>query len=183
MNIEKAAVEVNENLLAHAPDAFNLRPRQRSGCRRERTARHAMRKNLRMPNRMTHYARRNRPHHRFNFRKFRHSVLRKFGEDAAFFDLHGIALQLDVGIEVVDACFTIEGPTVPRAHDLIAIQIALSQRTAGVRAQTVKDAKRAVGMMAKCVGSAVDFHLRQGAGREFAKRLDFNERHLPTGYL
>ncbi len=95
----------------------------------------------------------------FNFRKFRHGFLWKVDVDASVSHNNGIALQLDAWIEVVDACFAIECPGMPGADDLIAVQIAVSQRAARVRTQAIEAADCTV-VMAQRIGVPVDLDLR-----------------------
>jgi len=73
VDIEYAAIELHENLLALAPDLLNCFARQRSRGRRERAACDATRKNLRMQNHMPRNVGRNGADNSFNLWKFRHA--------------------------------------------------------------------------------------------------------------
>jgi len=68
------------------------------------------------------------------------TALGQFDEDAAVADQQRIALQLNIGIEIVDAGETIEGPRMPRANDVLPVKIAFTQRTTSVRADTIEAA-------------------------------------------
>jgi hypothetical protein len=128
---------------------------------------------------VAHDVGRDRTDDSFDFGKFRHS-LGKFDEDAAFANGDGIALQLNIGIEIIHAAEAIECPGMPGTNDLAAIDIAIAQRTAGVWAQTIKAAEFA-GVVAEGVDRTVEVNLFQRAGRELGERFDFDERHLELG--
>jgi hypothetical protein len=92
-------------------------------------------------------------------------------------DGDGITLELDVGIEIVDAGAAIEGPGVPRADDLIAVEITVAEGAAGVRAEAVEETEGAL-VIAQGVGGAVDLDLGKSAGREIGEGFDFGKGHL-----
>ena len=116
-----------------------------------------MGENLCVQNGVPHDVGRDRTDNGFDFGKFRHG-LGKFDEDAAFANGDGIALQLDIGIEIIDAGEAIERPGMPGANDLAAIDIAIAQRTAGVWAQTIEATELAC-VVAECVDRAVEMNL------------------------
>jgi hypothetical protein len=95
----------------------------------------------------------------------------------AVLDGDGIAFELDVGIEIVDAGAAVKGPAMPRADDLVSVKIAVAEWTAGVRAETVEATECAL-VIANGVGGAVDLDLGEGAGREISEGFDFGEGHL-----
>ncbi len=84
---------------------------------------------------------------------------------------------MDLWIKIVDSTAAIKRPTMPRADDLAAIQIALAQWTTGVRTQPVKT-PQSVFIVAKGIHGTVDLHLDERAGRQFLESFDFDERHL-----
>ena len=74
----------------------------------------------------------------------------------------GMSLQLNVGVEIVDSGFAIEGPGVPRTNDLIAVEIAVTQGAAGVRAAAIETPEGAL-VVTESVGGIVNLDLSQRA--------------------
>ena len=100
MNIKDAAIEIEENLLAAPPNAFDDAILQRPRRFSEPAARHAQRGQRSMLDGFAGDERRDRPHHRFHFGKFRH-VLRYVYVDNAVLNNHPEGCQFDVFVRIV----------------------------------------------------------------------------------
>ena len=81
--------------------------------------------------------------------------------------------ELDVFIKVIQSRPRVELPTVPRANDIVSVQIALSEWTAGMRACSFDAMELAVDI-ADGIQCLTQFHLFDCAWREFIERFDLH---------
>src|SRR5581483_10551077 len=88
-------------------------------------------------------------------------------------------VELDIFVKLIEAGAAIEFPTVPRANQVVAVQISLPQRTPCVRARAF-DAVQLTLDIADCIAGLARFDLFDGAGREFRQGLHLQQRHNPT---
>ncbi len=180
VHIKDPAIEVQENLFAAAADGGDGSAGEGFRGGGEGRAGDAMRQDFGVQNGVTGDIRRDGTNDGFYFREFGHGILGDVDEDGAVADVDGMAFELNSGVEIIDAGEAIEGPGVPGADDLGAIEIAVAQRAAGVGAEAVKAAESAV-VIAEGVGVAVDFHLGEGAGWEVGEGFDFEKGHSEIG--
>jgi hypothetical protein len=179
MSINRSPVELDENLLAQPPDAQDPASRQRLRRPPQTAPRDQFRKTLRAHNPAPRQYRRQRTDYGFNFGQFRQDFLRQIGEYIAAFYADRKGRHPHVFVEVVLAGAAIKFPPVPRANDMVSVQIALAERPARMRARTLQAINLAI-HVANGVNPAVLLNLDHRAGLKLAGRSKFHPCHIST---
>ncbi len=85
--------------------------------------------------------------------------------------------QFDVFVRIVKPGSAVELPSVPRTNDIVAVQIALPQRTAGMRASAFDAMQRSIDV-ANGIERLAGLDFCDSSRRELRQRFHFQQGHI-----